>query len=99
MADIKESVVELIGNTPILKLNNYSKASGIENATLLAKLEYLNPAGSVKDRIALAMIEDAEKKRHSKAWSFYNRAYFWKHRNRACRCSRCKRIQGYFDFA
>ena len=49
MADIKESVVELIGNTPILKLNNYSKASGIENATLLAKLEYLNPAGSVKD--------------------------------------------------
>ena len=62
MADIKESVVELIGNTPILKLNNYSKASGIENATLLAKLEYLNPAGSVKDRIALAMIEDAEKK-------------------------------------
>ena len=62
MADIKESVVELIGNTPILKLNNYSKASGSENATLLAKLEYLNPAGSVKDRIALAMIEDAEKK-------------------------------------
>lgn len=62
MADIKESVVELIGNTPILKLNNYLKASGIENATLLAKLEYLNPAGSVKDRIALAMIEDAEKK-------------------------------------
>ena len=62
MADIKESVVELIGNTPILKLNNYSKASDIENATLLAKLEYLNPAGSVKDRIALAMIEDAEKK-------------------------------------
>ena len=62
MADIKESVVELIGNTPILKLNNYSNAGGIENATLLAKLEYLNPAGSVKDRIALAMIEDAEKK-------------------------------------
>lgn len=62
MANIKESVVELIGNTPILKPNNYSKASGIENATLLAKLEYLNPAGSVKDRIALAMIEDAEKK-------------------------------------
>jgi len=54
--------LELIGKTPILKLNNYAKNAGIKNATLLAKLEYLNPAGSVKDRIALAMIEDAEKK-------------------------------------
>lgn len=62
MADIKESVVELIGGTPILKLNNYSKTAGVTDATILAKLEYLNPAGSVKDRIGLAMIEDAEKK-------------------------------------
>lgn len=62
MAKIIESSLELIGNTPLLKLNNYSKKAGVENATLLAKLEYLNPAGSVKDRIALAMIEDAEKK-------------------------------------
>lgn len=62
MSKIKESALELIGNTPILKLNGYAKKSGIKNATLLAKLEYLNPAGSVKDRIALAMIEDAEKK-------------------------------------
>lgn len=61
MADIKESALELIGNTPILKLNNYVKKSGIEGAVILAKLEYLNPAGSVKDRIALRMIEDAEK--------------------------------------
>ncbi len=61
MADIKESAVELIGKTPILKLNGYSKAAGVTNATLLAKLEYLNPAGSVKDRVALSMIEDAEK--------------------------------------
>jgi cysteine synthase A len=61
MSDIKESAVELIGGTPILKLNKYSKAAEIEGATVLAKLEYLNPAGSVKDRIALAMIEDAEK--------------------------------------
>lgn len=60
--DIKESVLELIGKTPLLKLNRYTKKSGITNATILAKLEYLNPAGSVKDRIALAMIEDAEKK-------------------------------------
>ena len=62
MSKIIESSLELIGKTPLLKLNKYSKASGITNATILAKLEYLNPAGSVKDRIALAMIEDAEKK-------------------------------------
>lgn len=62
MSKIKESALELIGGTPILRLNGYSKKAGITNATLLAKLEYLNPAGSVKDRIALAMIEDAEKK-------------------------------------
>ena len=61
MSQIKESALELIGNTPILKLNGYTKKAGITNATILAKLEYLNPAGSVKDRIALAMIEDAEK--------------------------------------
>ena len=62
MADIKQSALELIGNTPILQLNRYSEKAGIKDVTLLAKLEYLNPAGSVKERIALAMIEDAEKK-------------------------------------
>lgn len=62
MAKIKESAMELIGGTPMLKLNNYSKVSGIEHATILAKLEYLNPAGSVKDRAALYMIQDAEEK-------------------------------------
>ena len=62
MADIKQSALELIGKTPLLQLNGYSKKSGIKDATILAKLEYLNPAGSVKDRIALAMIEDAEQK-------------------------------------
>ncbi len=62
MSNIKESALELIGGTPILKLNGYTKKAGINNATILAKLEYLNPAGSVKDRIALAMIEDAEAK-------------------------------------
>lgn len=60
MAKIKESAIELIGGTPILKLNRYSEQSGVHDATILAKLEYLNPAGSVKDRIALAMIEEAE---------------------------------------
>ena len=62
MSKIKESALELIGGTPILKLNRSAKKAGVTNATILAKLEYLNPAGSVKDRIALAMIEDAEKK-------------------------------------
>ncbi|MCR4688514.1 MAG: cysteine synthase A [Saccharofermentans sp.] len=61
MADIKENVVELIGKTPILRASKYSKDAGIEGS-LLVKLEYLNPAGSVKDRIALAMIKDAEDK-------------------------------------
>lgn len=62
MSKIKESALELIGGTPLLKLNGYSKKAGLTQATILAKLEYLNPAGSVKDRIALAMIEDAEEK-------------------------------------
>ena len=59
MGKITQSALELIGGTPLLKLNRYGKDS---KAELFAKLEYLNPAGSVKDRIALAMIEDAEKK-------------------------------------
>ena len=62
MGKIYESALELVGNTPLLKLNGYSKKAGVTGATLLAKLEYLSPAGSVKDHIALAMIEDAEKK-------------------------------------
>ncbi len=60
MADIKNSALELIGKTPLLAARRYAKKAGVENAVLLAKLEYLNPAGSVKDRVALAMIEDAE---------------------------------------
>ena len=62
MSEIKENALELIGRTPLLKLNRYSKQAEVTDAVILAKLEYLNPAGSVKDRIALAMIEDAEKK-------------------------------------
>ena len=60
MAKIYESVTELIGGTPILNAENFAKQAGA-NATLLAKLEYFNPAGSVKDRIAKAMIDEAEK--------------------------------------
>jgi cysteine synthase A len=62
MSEVKKSALELIGNTPVIEISRYATAKGIENATLLAKLEYFNPAGSVKDRIALAMIEDAESK-------------------------------------
>ena len=62
MAKYIESSLELVGNTPLLKLNRYTKKAGIENANIFGKLEYFNPSGSVKDRIAIAMIEDAEKK-------------------------------------
>ena len=62
MSKIYTSATQLIGHTPLLKVTNYSKDQNIEGVELLAKLEYFNPAGSVKDRIALAMIEDAEKK-------------------------------------
>ncbi len=62
MSDIKESVLELIGGTPLLKISRYADNSDVKDAVILAKLEYLNPAGSVKDRAALSMIEDAEKK-------------------------------------
>ncbi len=62
MANIKKSAIELIGHTPLLEVTNYEKANGIEDAAILVKLEYLNPAGSVKDRTALNMIEDAEQK-------------------------------------
>ncbi len=61
MANIKKSAVELIGNTPLLEVANYEKNHAITDATILVKLEYLNPAGSVKDRTALNMIEEAEK--------------------------------------
>ncbi len=58
---IYKGATELIGNTPLVELTNIEKELGLQ-ATLLVKLEYLNPAGSVKDRVAKAMIEDAEKK-------------------------------------
>lgn len=61
MAKIYKSLTELIGKTPLLELSNYEKKNAL-NAAVLAKLEYFNPAGSVKDRIAKAMIDDAEEK-------------------------------------
>lgn len=60
MSQIKQSALEIIGSTPIVEISRYAEAAGAGNARLLAKLEYLNPAGSAKDRVALAMIEAAE---------------------------------------
>lgn len=61
MKKIVDRLTDLVGNTPLLELNNYNKNKGLK-ARVIAKLEYFNPAGSVKDRVALAMIEDAEAK-------------------------------------
>lgn len=61
MKKIAQRLTDLVGNTPLLELNNYSKNKGLR-ALVIVKLEYFNPAGSVKDRVALAMIEDAETK-------------------------------------
>ena len=61
MTKIAKQLTELVGNTPLLELNKYSQAKGLETS-VIAKVEFFNPGGSVKDRIALAMIEDAEAK-------------------------------------
>ena len=61
MSHIAKQLTDLVGNTPLLEFSNFNKRHGIK-ATLIGKLEYFNPAGSVKDRVALAMIEDAETK-------------------------------------
>ena len=61
MSKIAQNLTDLIGGTPLLELANYNRANNLE-ARLLAKLEYFNPAGSVKDRIGFAMIKDAEEK-------------------------------------
>ena len=61
MTKIAKQLTELIGNTPLLELNKYSESKGIKTP-IVAKVEYFNPGGSVKDRIALAMIEDAEQR-------------------------------------
>ena len=61
MANIYKGTLGLIGNTPLVEVTNVEKDQDL-NAKILVKLEYFNPAGSVKDRIAKAMIEDAEEK-------------------------------------
>ena len=61
MENVKTSIVQLVGRTPLLEIVNYERLHHLK-ARIIVKLEYLNPAGSIKDRIALAMVEDAEKK-------------------------------------
>lgn len=61
MANVKTSILELVGKTPLVEVKNYERKHGLE-ARVVVKLEYFNPAGSVKDRVGLAMIEDAEKR-------------------------------------
>lgn len=62
MKPIANNLTELIGNTPLLRLSNYMKSHDLNHTSLLAKLEYFNPSGSVKDRIGYAMIRDAEER-------------------------------------
>lgn len=62
MADIKKNATELVGGTPLLEVRRFMNEYDVKEAVILAKLEYLNPAGSVKDRVGLAMIEDAERR-------------------------------------
>ena len=61
MEKIAKKLTDLVGNTPLLELSNYNKSNDLK-ARLIVKIESFNPAGSVKDRIALAMVEDAETK-------------------------------------
>ena len=79
MAKIYKSVEELIGNTPLLELTKIEKETG---ATLLAKVEALNPGGSAKDRIAKRMVEDAEKAGGARPAGYAGRAVCAGHRHR-----------------
>ena len=82
MSNIYQGTLGLIGNTPLVELTHVEKAYGLE-ARLLAKLEYFNPAGSVKDRIAKEMIEQAERWKAQAGLNNY-RANIRKYRNRTC---------------
>ncbi|MBQ4033745.1 MAG: pyridoxal-phosphate dependent enzyme, partial [Paludibacteraceae bacterium] len=61
MTKIAKKLTDLIGNTPLVELEKFSKSNGLDTP-IIAKVEFFNPGGSVKDRIALAMVEDAEKR-------------------------------------
>ena len=82
MSKIYTSADQLIGKTPLLELVHIEKAEGLE-AKVLGKLEYFNPAGSVKDRIAKAMIDDAEAEGSAEARFRHHRAHLRQHRHRS----------------
>ena len=98
MAKIFKGTAELIGNTPLVEAVNIEKTENLK-ATVLLKLEYFNPAGSVKDRIAKAMIDDAEKRGVLKKNSVIIEPTSGKYRYRTCISMCGKGIQDYFDYA
>jgi len=93
MSNIYKSAAELIGKTPLMELSNIEKKNDLK-ANILAKLEYFNPAGSVKDRIAFQMIEDAEKDGTLKPG-----ATIMQHRYRSCIHSNSQGLQGDHRYA
>ena len=90
MAKIANSIIELIGQTPVVKLNHIVDEN---SADVYLKLEYMNPGSSVKDRIALAMVEEAEKNGQLKARRYNHRTYKWKYWNWLSVGSCSKRLQ------
>ena len=98
MAKVYKGIQELIGNTPLVEAVNLEKKLGLK-ATLLLKLEYFNPAGSVKDRIANGMIEDAEKKGLLKEGATIIEPTSGKHRNWFSSNRSRKRLQSYLYYA
>ena len=98
MKKIAKSLTDLIGNTPLLELSNYNKKHEL-NGILVAKLEYFNPAGSVKDRIALSMIEDAEQKGLLKSPCHNYRTHKRKYRCRSRIRFGSKRLSAHTDHA
>ena len=92
MAEIAKQITELIGRTPMLQLCNFQEDNNV-SANIIAKLEYFNPLGSVKDRVAYAMIEDGIKQ------GKINRAYKRQYGNRTCWCVCRKEIKAYSYYA
>ena len=98
MSKIYKGSIGLVGNTPLVEVVNIEKEENLE-ATVLVKLEYFNPAGSVKDRIAKAMIEEAEADRQAERGFRHHRADLWKHRYRPGIYRSSKRLSCHPDHA
>lgn len=92
MARIARQLTDLVGNTPLLEFSNFNASKGLK-AQVIGKLEYFNPAGSVKDRVALAMIEDAEAKGLLKPGATIIEPTSGNTGSRTCFCLRLERLQ------